>query len=141
MLLDPFEKQLDLPATFVELSDDQSGKLKIVGEEAEALVCLFVVENDVAQILRIVVGRFYACETNGLIAAQARRFIDSPRIDALKKSVTFWTDDEERSRLRQTIQPCKIEEPTIHDRKASGLRHDQVEHIYLVHFAVGNVDK
>jgi tripartite-type tricarboxylate transporter receptor subunit TctC len=26
-----------------------------------------------------------------------------PRIDALKKSVTFWTDDEERSRLRQTI--------------------------------------
>ena len=41
MLLDPFEKQLDLPATFVELSDDQSGKLKIVGEEAEPLFCLF----------------------------------------------------------------------------------------------------
>jgi hypothetical protein len=34
-------------------------------------------------------------------------------IDALKKSVTFWTDDEKRSRLRQTIEPCKIEEPTI----------------------------
>ena len=45
MLLDPFEKQLDLPATFVELGDDQSGKLKIVGEEAEALVCLLVVET------------------------------------------------------------------------------------------------
>jgi hypothetical protein len=30
------------------LGDDQSGKLKIVGEEAEAFVCLFVVENDVA---------------------------------------------------------------------------------------------
>ena len=37
VLFDPFEKQLDLPATFVELRDDQSGKLKIVGEEAEAL--------------------------------------------------------------------------------------------------------
>ena len=62
MLLDPFEKQLDLPATFVELSDDQSGKFKIVGEEAEAFCFYVVVENDVAQILRIVVGRFYACE-------------------------------------------------------------------------------
>jgi hypothetical protein len=60
-----------------------------------------------------------------LIAAQACRFIDSPRIDALKKSVTFWTDDEERSRLRQTIQPRKIEEPTIHDGEASGLPKDQ----------------
>src|SRR5450631_2984193 len=48
---------------------------------------------------------------------------------------------EKRSRLRQTIQPCKIEEPTIHDGEASELRHDQVEHIYLVHFSVGNVDK
>jgi hypothetical protein len=123
------------------LGDDQSGKLKIVSEEAEPFVCLFVVENDVAQILRIVVGRFYACETNCLIAAQPRRFIDSPRLDALKNGVTFWTDDEEGSRLGQTIQPCKIEEPTIHDGEASGLRHDQIEHIYLVHFAVGNVDK
>ena len=74
MLLDPFKKQLDLPATFVELGDDQSGKLKIVGEEAEPLVCLFVVENDVAQILRVVVERFYACETNCLIAAQPPSF-------------------------------------------------------------------
>ena len=90
MLLDPFEKQLDLPATFVELGDDQSGKLKIISEEGESLVCLFVVENDVAQILRIVVLRFYACETNCLIAAQACRFIDSPRIDALKKGCYFW---------------------------------------------------
>ena len=76
-----------------------------------------------------------------MIAAQACRFIDSPRIDALKKSVTFRTDDEKRSRLRQTIQPFKIEEPTIHDGEASGLRHYQVEYIHLVHFAVGNVDK
>ena len=56
MLLDPFEEQLHLPTAFVELGDGQSRKLEIVGEEPEAFVVLFVIKNDVAQILRMVVG-------------------------------------------------------------------------------------
>ena len=141
VLLDPFEKQLDLPATFVKLCNDQSWKFKIVGEEAKALVRFLVVESDIAQILRIVVGRFYARETNGLIATQACLFIDSPRIDALKKSVAFWADDEERSHLRQAIQSRKIEKPAIHNREASGLWRYQVEHVHLMHFSIRNMDK
>jgi hypothetical protein len=69
VLFDPFEKQFHLPATFVKLSDGQSRKLKIVGEEPKAPVVLFVIENDVTQILWIVVGRFDACKPNGLITA------------------------------------------------------------------------
>ena len=55
MLLDPFEEQL-VATAFVELGDGQSRKLEIVGEEPEAFVVLFVIKNDVAQILRMVVG-------------------------------------------------------------------------------------
>src|ERR1019366_4972243 len=123
------------------LCDDQGGKLEIVGEEAEALVRFLVVENDIAQILRIVVGRFYAGEANGLIATQTRRFIDRARINALEKSVAFWAYDEESACLRQPIQPRKIEEPAIHDGEAAGLRRHQVEYVHFVHFTVRNVDK
>src|ERR1019366_10580990 len=92
-------------------------------------------------LLRIVVGRFYAGEANGLIATQTRRFIDRARINALEKSVAFWAYDEESACLRQPIQPRKIEEPAIHDGEAAGLRRHQVEYVHFVHFTVRNVDK
>jgi len=137
----PLTGHADLPATFIKLCDDQGGKLEIVGEEAEALVGFLVVENDIAQILRIVVGRVYAGEANGLIATQTRRFIDRARINAIETSVAFWAYDEESACLRQPIQPREIEEPAIHDGEAAGLRRHQVEYVHFVHFTVRNVDK
>src|ERR1700730_14791080 len=113
MLFYPFEEQRDLPATFVNLRDCQSWKLEVLGEELEAFVIFLVIETDAAQILRIIVGRFYASETNRLIETQSGCFIDGSRINALKKRVGFRADDKESSRLRQAIEPLKIEEPTI----------------------------
>ena len=54
--LEGFRVGENLPAAPVKLRDDQGRKLEIVGEEAEALVGFLIVEYDVAQILRIVVG-------------------------------------------------------------------------------------
>ena len=79
MLFDLFEKQLDVPATFVKLGDDQSRKLEVVGEKAETLLRFLVIENDITQILRMVVRRSYAGGSDGLIAARVDRFIDGPR--------------------------------------------------------------
>ena len=46
MLLDPFEKQLDLPAVSVQFSDSQWRDLKVVGQEVEGFVCFAVVVFD-----------------------------------------------------------------------------------------------
>ena len=53
----------------------------------------------------------------------------------------FWPDDEESACLCQAIETCKIEEPTIHDREATGLRRHQIEHVHFMHFTVRNMDK
>ena len=56
VLFDPFEKEFDRPAAFIELRDGQCRKRKIVGEVALTLGRFRVVENDGAQILRRAAG-------------------------------------------------------------------------------------
>ena len=46
MLLDPFEEQLDLPSTFVEVGDGEGFRGKIVGEEDQPFSGLRIVEPD-----------------------------------------------------------------------------------------------
>ena len=97
----------------------RAGSSKLLVKKPSRFSVFFVVENDVAQILRIVVGRFYACKLNGLIAAQARRFVDRSGINTFEKRIAFWSDDEESARLGESIQSRKIEEPAIHDREVA----------------------
>ena len=52
VLLDPFEKQLHLPAALVELCNGQRRQIEIVGEKGETFVIVMVVKNHSAQMLR-----------------------------------------------------------------------------------------
>ena len=54
VLFDPAEEQFDLPAAAIELSQGQSGKQKIVGQEGQTFGGFRVHEFDQAQLLGIV---------------------------------------------------------------------------------------
>ena len=49
VLLDPFEKQFDLPAALVERGDLNGFGLQIIGQEYEFALRFFAIENDPAQ--------------------------------------------------------------------------------------------
>lgn len=67
MLFDPPKEQLDLPATFVELSNGQRGKNNIIGQKGQMLVLIPVEKADTAQLLRVVFGRVDPCQNDPLI--------------------------------------------------------------------------
>ena len=54
MLLDPFEKELDVPPTAVEIGNGPAGQSKIVGEKDESLVLLCIVVPDSSELGRII---------------------------------------------------------------------------------------
>lgn len=76
MLLDPFEKQLDLPAATIKLGDGERRQDEIVGEEHQAFAGCGVFESDTTQRRIEVLAGVEAGEHDGLIANQARASID-----------------------------------------------------------------
>ena len=81
MLFDPFEEQLDLPATAIQLRDGQWRQREVVGQENQLLV-LFGVEVTIAtQLVWVTLARIEIVERNSLIADQARALGDSRRGD------------------------------------------------------------
>jgi len=86
MLLDPFEKQFDLPALLIERGDGQRGQHEIV-LLGKPVSCLFPDRKNARDAkFRIVAARVESIERDALIGAEAGRFIDWPRIDAIDTS-------------------------------------------------------
>jgi len=71
VLLDPFEKQLDLPATLVQLRNGECAQGKIVGEKNQLAMSLPIAVADTAQILGIAMKRIKTHQVDGLVAVQA----------------------------------------------------------------------
>src|SRR6267154_862333 len=71
MLLDPFEKQLDLPAAAVQFGDRKRGQDEIVGQEDEGLGGFGILKTDAAQRGLEALVRVEAREDDTLVADQA----------------------------------------------------------------------
>src|SRR5260370_42123945 len=83
MLLDPFEKQLDLPAAAVQFGDRKRGQDEIVGQEDEGLGGFRILKADAAERgLEATVG-VEAREDDTLVADQAGMDIESIRVTAV----------------------------------------------------------
>src|SRR5882672_10023222 len=119
MLLDPFEKQLDLPAAAVQFGDRKRGQDEIVGQEDEGLGGFGILKTDAAQ--------------RGLEALV--------RVEALDLKIRFTASHEEAARLVETIKAFKVEEATIHDVEGTGLGHQLVEDVDLMHLAITDVEE
>ena len=141
MLLDPFEKQLDLPPAAIKLGDGERWQGKIVGEKDQSLACVWVFEADATQRGVEVLARVEAGEHNGLIANQSRASIDRMGIPTLGFEVGFGAGDKEALRLVQPIKPFEVEVSPVHDVESARLGQQQVQNVDVVQFAIADVEK
>jgi hypothetical protein len=72
MLLDPFEKQLDLPVALVQGFDGQRWQCHVVGQKDQHLSRLRVFELDALHVRVLVLAGGVSIERNGLIADKVR---------------------------------------------------------------------
>ena len=76
ILLDPLEKQLDLPATAIELRDRQRGQLEVVGQKDEALSTLEGDVADASQGFGVLFRHLRPLQGNRLVASEARDLVN-----------------------------------------------------------------
>ena len=141
MLLDPFEKQLDLPPAAIKLGDRECWQGEIVGEEDQPLAGCGVFESDATQRGVEVLTGVEAGEHDGLIANQARASIDRMRITTLGFEVGFGAGHKEAFRLVQPIKSFEIDVSSVHDVESAGLGQQQIQNVDVVQFAIADVEK
>src|SRR3989338_7220328 len=100
-----------------------------------------IVELDASKVLRIILESLRSRKHDGLIAAQPCGLVHGARVNATKEQIGFATDDKERLHLVQGEPASEVGEAAIHDVKAASFGYQDVEHIDLVHLAVGDVDE
>src|SRR5271155_2487613 len=83
MLLDPFEEQFDLPATFVESADGRRWQAELVGEEHQRSSRFGVPQADAPQVFRIMLAGIVTIQCDGLIADDTGRPVCRGRIDPM----------------------------------------------------------
>ena len=85
MLFDPFEEQLDLPSTAIEIGDGDRREREIVGQEHEPFAGVGIFEFDAAQRRVEVLARVEAREHDSLSANQACAAVERMRIAAVRR--------------------------------------------------------
>src|SRR4051812_40573861 len=103
MLFDPFEEQFDLPSAFVQRADGQRWELKMIGQKDQCLARFRMFETDSPKVLRVPSTRKRSTQRNRLIADDSRGAVRDGRVHAASIGIRFRSDDEERTRLRQTM--------------------------------------
>ena len=141
MLLDPLEKQFDLPTCLVQGTDGGRWRTKEVGQEDQAFARLEIVEPNPTQMNGIPLLRVESGQRNSLIAQNALRPIAGGRIEAAHVGIRFGPRDKESASLMQREQPFEVQIPAIHDVHCSRLWKQEVEGVDIVQFPVGNMDK
>ena len=76
VLLDPFEKQFDLPAELVQTGNGPGRQVEVVGQKEELLLEFDIDVVNPSQEFGIKDRAFRAGQSNGLIAAQTPVFVD-----------------------------------------------------------------
>src|ERR1019366_1447178 len=141
VLLDPFEKEFDLPATAVQFGDRKCGQGEVIGQEDEGLGGFGIFKTDAAQWGLETLLRVEARENDTLVADQAGLAIDRMRVAALNLKVRLTASHEEASGLVEAIKALEIEEATIHEVEGAGLGQQLVEDVDLMHLAIADVDE
>ena len=94
-----------------------------------------------SQLACVCLDRIEAVKGDGLVADQSRVAIHRRRIQAPCIEVLLGAGDEEASHLIERIEPLEVQVTPIHDVEGTGLDKQQVQHIDVVHLAVGDVDE
>ena len=138
MLLDPSEKQFDLPATSVNIRDRHRRQVEIVAQEDEPLARLDVAIDDATQGLGVVSRCQWAAQDDRLIATQPRGLVHGTRHATVEVEVGFGTCHKERQAIGQAKESAEIEIASVHDIEGTGFDWQDVEAVDVVGLSVGN---
>ena len=141
MLLDPFEKQFDLPATAIQLGYGERRQGEVVGNKDQRLGRCRIFEANAPQRRCEILLCVKAGEKNGLVADQTGRPVDRMRVAAFDPEVGLAAGDEEATCLVEPVQSLEVEKAPIHDVESAGFGQQLVEDIDFVHLAIADVDK
>lgn len=133
MLLDPFEKQFDLPATSIEFGNGESRLHEVVGDEDQPLVGLNIEVADPAYRFGIVFDYAQSGQSNSLIETQPLCLVDGTGITAPELRVPPGTGHEEGGALMDSVQSGEVPVSFVHDVEGSGIENDVIQEIDIVH--------
>jgi len=130
-----------LPARLVQQADGKRRQVEVVGEESQTTIVFSVAEVDTAKRIGVVLMRGGRGQHNGLIGAQAGTGVDGARVAAAKQDAAFCARNEEGAAVVEHMQALEVHVGAIHDIEGAGLRHDEIEHLDIVQFSLGNLNK
>ena len=141
VLLDPFEKQFDLPAGLVKQGDAFRRKGKIVGEKREGLSLLDVEKPDASELVGVIFRRVEAGQCDRLVGFHPGRQVDRMGVDPSELKVPLGAGNEEGKALSQGVESGIIQVCPVHHIVGPRFRDEVVEDVHIAHFAVGDFDE
>lgn len=140
MLLDPFEKQLDLPTAAIKIGNALRRQVEMVGQKDQRLA-LRIFDFDAPDRRWEMLLRIKAGQRTQLVADDAGRAICWQGVSSRKAQIRLGTRHEETACLVQTVQSGEVEIAAIHDVERPSFGNDLVENVRIVQLAVVDVDK
>src|SRR5689334_25080224 len=140
MLVDPFEKQFDLPTTAIELSNGQCRFGEVVGQKDQSLAGQRIAKTNASQSLRIVLAWVETARDHGLVETQTDALVHRAGVTAPGVEVLPGPRDKERPAQVQAIKPGKVQIASVDNVESSGLVDQIVENVDFVNQACGQDD-
>jgi len=141
VLLDPFEKQFDLPALAVQVCNQLGLESEIVGQKSYSLARL-VLDDHTSQRGGIVLAGIKDGQHTCLVAHDVRAgSVYGIGVTPLELGIGLGTGDEEGVGLMNHKQSLEIQVPTIEQVVRARLDVQQVQGVDLVGLAVADVNE
>ena len=141
VLLDPFEKQFDLPALAVQVCNQLGLESEVVGQKSYSLARL-VLDDHTTQRGGIVLAGIKDGQNTCLVAHDVRVGpVYGIGVTPLELGIGLGTGDEEGVGLMNHKQSLEIQVPTIEQVIGARLDVQQVQGVDLVGLAVANVNE
>jgi len=141
VLLDPFEEQLDLPASLVEFRHDQRIDLEVVGYEDEQLSRFRIPEAYPPQVAREELPGLRPVEADGLVGSQAGGLVHGAGLADVVAHVGLGPGDEEGPGRMDGSQTEEIYVSTIQYVEGSDFEDDPIQGVDVVGLPLGDRDE
>ena len=141
VLLDPFEEELDLPASLVNFRDYQGIDLEVVGDEDQELSRFRVPEAYPPQVVREELPCLRPVEADGLVGSQAGGLVHCAGIADVVAHVGLGPGDKEGPGRMDGGQTKEIFVSTIQYVEGSGLENDPIQGVDVVDLSLGDRDE
>ena len=139
VLLDPFEKQLDLPPVFIKESDVLGCKIEVVRVVSERAMQVWSIVHDTPDFSRILFLVLFLREDNGLVTQDVVSSVKEVfAINDLIVRALFLTNDEEGSAYGNLVKSSEVKIASVKDIACQRLICEPVHSVDIMHVGIGN---